>query len=65
MIRKFVEKPIRRVKDVAEAVPVAQAGAKTLEQARSACARTRSFSGGPVTLTQYASGGFDADYRCP
>ncbi|TMM20167.1 MAG: hypothetical protein E6G01_00815 [Actinobacteria bacterium] len=41
------------------------AGAKTLEQARSACARTRSFSGGPVTLTQYASGGFDADYRCP
>jgi hypothetical protein len=40
-------------------------GARTLEQARSACSPARSFSGGRVTLTQYASGGFDADYRCP
>jgi hypothetical protein len=40
-------------------------GARTLVQARSACSPARSFSGGPVTLTQYASGGFDADYRCP
>jgi hypothetical protein len=40
-------------------------GARTLEQARSACRLSRSFSGGPVILTQYESGGFDADYRCP
>ena len=40
-------------------------GARSLEQARSACRPAKSFSGGPVTLTQYESGGFDADYRCP
>jgi hypothetical protein len=40
-------------------------GARSLEQARLACRPTKSFSGGPVTLTQYESGGFDADYRCP
>ncbi|HWC37489.1 MAG TPA: hypothetical protein VG476_03120 [Acidimicrobiales bacterium] len=45
--------------------PVWLPGARTLEQARVACRPTRSFSGGPVRLTQYASGGFDADYRCP
>jgi hypothetical protein len=40
-------------------------GARTLEQARSACRPAKSFSGGAVTLTQYTSGGFDADFRCP
>jgi hypothetical protein len=40
-------------------------GATSLEQARLACTPAKSFSGGPVTLTQYESGGFDADYRCP
>jgi hypothetical protein len=40
-------------------------GARTLEQAQSACRPAKSFSGGHVTLTQYESGGFDADYRCP
>jgi hypothetical protein len=41
------------------------AGAKTIEQARLACRPAKSFSGGAVTMTQYASDGFDADYRCP
>jgi hypothetical protein len=40
-------------------------GARSLEQARSACRPTKSFSGGPVVMTQYEAGGFDADYRCP
>lgn len=40
-------------------------GARSLEQARSACRPSKSFSGGPVVMTQYESGGFDADYRCP
>jgi hypothetical protein len=40
-------------------------GARTLEQARSACTPAKSFSGGGVILTQFESGGFDADYPCP
>jgi hypothetical protein len=40
-------------------------GARSLEQARSACRPAKSFSGGSVIMTQYESGGFDADYRCP
>jgi DNA-binding beta-propeller fold protein YncE len=38
-------------------------GAKTLTQAKSNCTGS-GFTGGGVTLTQYPSGGFDADYQC-
>jgi hypothetical protein len=40
-------------------------GSKTLEEARAACNPAKSFSGGHVMLTQFRSGDFDADYRCP
>jgi hypothetical protein len=40
------------------------AGARTLAQAKRACAPEVGFTGGPIVLTQYFSGGFDADYRC-
>jgi hypothetical protein len=40
-------------------------GATSLEQARLACSPSRSFSSGDVTLTQFTSGAFDGDYRCP
>jgi hypothetical protein len=40
-------------------------GSKTLEEARAACRPAKSFSGGHVALTQFRSGDFDADYRCP
>ena len=45
-------------------IPVWYAGVGTLSQARSRCSAAYSFTGGAVTLTQYASGGFDADWRC-
>jgi hypothetical protein len=45
-------------------VPVWYAGVGTLAQAQSRCSSVYSFTGGPVTLTQYASSGFDADWRC-
>ncbi len=45
-------------------VPVWYAGVGTLAQAQSRCSPTYSFTGGQVALTQYASGGFDADWRC-
>jgi hypothetical protein len=45
-------------------IPVWYAGVGTLAQAQSRCASAYSFTGGSVTLTQYASGGFDADWRC-
>ena len=38
-------------------------GARTLKEAPTYCSRT--ITGGTVTLVQYASGGFDADYVCP
>ena len=45
-------------------IPVWYAGVGTLAQAQSRCSPAYSFTGGIVTLTQYASGGFDADWRC-
>jgi hypothetical protein len=39
------------------------AGTGSLSTAQSNCAST-SFTGGRVTLTQYANNGFDADYHC-
>ncbi len=40
------------------------AGFRTLSVAQAGCSST-SFTGGRVGLTQYPSGGFDADYACP
>ena len=40
------------------------AGANSQGQASNWCTTGRSFSGGPVELVQYPSGGFDADWRC-
>lgn len=40
------------------------AGAASATQAASWCGASHSFTGGPVRLTQYPSGGFDADYVC-
>ena len=40
------------------------AGFRTLNLAQTGCSST-SFTGGRLTLTQYPSGGFDADYACP
>jgi hypothetical protein len=40
------------------------AGYRNLSAAQAACGAT-SFTGGRVALTQYPSGGFDADYACP
>jgi hypothetical protein len=39
------------------------AGASSLSDAQSRCGSS-GFTGGGVTLVQYPSGGFDADYRC-
>jgi hypothetical protein len=39
------------------------AGASSLADAQSRCG-TASFTGGAVSLVQFPSGGFDADYRC-
>jgi hypothetical protein len=44
--------------------PVWIAGYKRLSFAQAGCNST-SFTGGRVTVTQYPSAGFDADYRCP
>ena len=44
-------------------VPSWVAGALNAKSAAGMCAA--SFTGGPVQLVQYASGGFDADYACP
>jgi hypothetical protein len=46
-------------------VPDWVAGAGSQRQAAAMCAASSSFSGGRVTFSQYPSGGFDADYRCP
>lgn len=42
------------------------AGAQSLQQAQQFCSAgtSYSFTGGPVTLTQYPSGNFDGDYAC-
>jgi hypothetical protein len=42
------------------------AGTRNLSGAQRACTSpSSSFSGGPVRLAQFPSGGFDGDYRCP
>ena len=45
------------------AQPAWVAGVGSLSTAQSNCA-TASFTGGPVTLAQYALSGYDADYHC-
>ena len=45
------------------AQPAWVAGTGSLSTAQANCA-SASFTGGPVTLTQYASSGYDADYHC-
>lgn len=45
------------------AQPAWVAGVSSLATAQANCAST-SFTGGRVTLTQYASSGYDADYHC-
>jgi hypothetical protein len=40
------------------------AGASDLNSAQKMCDSVNSFTGGPVKLSQYISGGFDTDYRC-
>lgn len=44
--------------------PVWYAGVGSLAQAQSRCASTYSFTGGAMTLTQYAVNGLDGDWRC-
>lgn len=44
-------------------IPAWLAGYTSLTSAHSACTAT-SFTGGPVTFTQYTSAGIDADYPC-
>jgi GH25 family lysozyme M1 (1,4-beta-N-acetylmuramidase) len=39
-------------------------GAGTVAQAASYCSPSRSFTGGPVVMTQYPLNGFDGDYLC-
>ena len=46
-----------------QAQPAWVAGVGTQSTAQSNCAST-SFTGGPVTLAQYARNGYDADYHC-
>ncbi len=41
------------------------AGASSATQASSWCGPAHSFTGGPVWLVQYPSGGYDGDVRCP
>jgi hypothetical protein len=43
--------------------PTWVAGSSTLSGAQSAC-KSASFTGGKVTLTQYRSNGYDADFHC-
>jgi hypothetical protein len=45
------------------AQPAWIAGTGSLSTAKSNCLQT-SFTGGPITLTQYAKSGYDADYHC-
>ena len=45
-------------------VPDWLAGASSVTQAASMCDPANSFSGGPVQLVQYPSGGFDGNYVC-
>jgi hypothetical protein len=45
-------------------VPDWLAGASDVTQAASMCDPANSFSGGPVQLVQYPSGGFDGNYVC-
>jgi hypothetical protein len=45
-------------------VPDWLAGASNVTQAASMCDPANSFSGGPVQLVQYPSGGFDGNYVC-
>jgi hypothetical protein len=45
------------------AQPAWVAGVGSLSTAQSNC-RSTSFTGGPVTLAQYAQSGYDADYHC-
>ena len=45
-------------------IPVWYAGVGTQAQAQARCSSVYSFTGGSVSLTQYTSGGFDADWRC-
>lgn len=45
------------------AQPVWVAGTSSLRTAQSNCTST-SFTGGPVSLAQYAASGYDADYHC-
>lgn len=40
------------------------AGFRSLTGATSGCSSSYSFTGGPVTLTQYPYSGYDADHRC-
>lgn len=40
------------------------AGARDATEAASFCTQTRSFTGGPVTVVQFPSGGYDGDYAC-
>ena len=44
--------------------PVWYAGVGTARSARKHCARSWSFTGGPVRLSQFLHNGFDADLRC-
>ena len=46
------------------ASPEWEASFQTLSSAQAGCSST-SFTGGRLALTQYPSGGFDADYACP
>jgi hypothetical protein len=43
--------------------PAWLAGSSSLSTAKSQCGST-SFTGGKILLTQYASSGYDADFRC-
>lgn len=45
-------------------LPVWYAGVGSLATAQSRCAPASSFTGGPVVLAQWASGGYDADWVC-
>ena len=45
-------------------VPNWVAGASSVGQAKSWCTPSRSFTGGPVAMVQYPSGGFDGDVAC-
>jgi hypothetical protein len=45
-------------------LPVWYAGTGSLATAQTHCSSVYSFTGGPVALSQWESGGFDADWRC-